>query len=266
VFDANEKVKVCFRWIIYLGDQLRLENKVVIITGGGSGIGRETALLFSREGAKVIVADLCTEAGEKVAAELNELGEGFYFKVDVCDRADLKQLVAKVLETYGRIDVLINNAGIVRDALVTGMSEEQWNEVINANLTGVFNCVSVVAEIMIAQKKGVIINASSIVGLYGNVGQVNYAAAKAGIVGLTKALAKELGRKGVRVNAVAPGFITTRMTESVPDKILGLMKERTPLGRLGLAKDVAYAYLYLASDESSFVNGAILSVDGGLTI
>jgi 3-oxoacyl-[acyl-carrier protein] reductase len=245
---------------------MRLENKVAIVTGAGSGIGKETAILFSREGAKVVVADIDEKGGEKTVAEVRKTGEGFFAKVDVSNREQTRKMVKDTLEKYGRIDVLINNAGIVRDALVLKMTEDQLDSVININLKGVFNCVQAVAEVMIKQGHGAIINASSVVGLYGNIGQSNYAAAKAGLIGLTKALAKELGRKGVRVNAVAPGFTMTPMISSVPQKILQIMKEKTPLDRLGEPRDIAYAYLYLASDEAAFVNGAVLCVDGGLTI
>ncbi len=245
---------------------MRLENKVAIITGAGSGIGKETALLFAKEGAKVVVADVNEKAGEETVVEIKKNGEGFFVKLDVSNREQSKQMVKTTLEKYGRIDVLINNAGIVQDAFLSKMTEEQWDKVINVNLKGVFNCAQAVVEVMMNQGNGVIINTSSIVGLEGNVGQVNYAAAKAGLIGMTKTLAKELGKKGIRVNAVAPGFITTPMTSNVPEKILEMMKEKTPLRRLGEAKDVAYAYLYLASDEADFVNGAVLCVDGGLII
>ncbi len=245
---------------------MRLENKVVIITGAGSGIGKETALLFAKEGAKVVVADVNEKAGEETVVEIKKNGEGFFVKLDVSNREQAKQMVKTTLEKYGRIDVLINNAGIVQDAFLSKMTEEQWDRVINVDLKGVFNCIQAVVEVMMNQGNGVIINTSSIVGLEGNVGQVNYAAAKAGLIGMTKTLAKELGKKGIRVNAVAPGFIATPMTSNVPEKILEMMKEKTPLRRLGEAKDVAYAYLYLASDEANFVNGAVLCVDGGLII
>ncbi|MCZ7362511.1 MAG: beta-ketoacyl-ACP reductase [Candidatus Methanoperedens sp.] len=241
---------------------MRLENKVTVITGAGSGIGKETALLFAKEGAKVVVADVNEKAGEETVVEIKKNGEGFFVKLDVSNREQSKQMVKTALEKYGRIDILINNAGIVQDAFVSKMTEEQWDKVININLKGVFNCTQAVVEVMMNQ----IINTSSIVGLYGNVGQVNYAATKAGLIGMTKTMAKELGRKGIRVNAVAPGFITTPMTSNVPEKILEMMKEKTPLRRLGEAKDVAYAYLYLASDEARFVTGAVLCVDGGLII
>lgn len=245
---------------------MRLENKVAVITGAGSGIGKETALLFALEGAKVVVADMNEKAGEETVAEIKKNGEGFFVKLDVSNREQSKQMVKTTLEKYGRIDILINNAGIAQDAFLSKMTEEQWDKVINVNLKGVFNCTQAVVEVMMNQGNGVIINTSSIVGLSGNVGQVNYAATKAGLIGMTKTLAKELGKKGIRVNAVAPGFIATPMTAKVPEKILEMMKEKTPLRRLGETKDVAYAYLYLASDEANFVNGAVLCVDGGLII
>ena len=246
---------------------MRLENKVAFITGAGSGIGRETALLFGQEGAKVVVADVNEKGGEETAAEIKKNGgDGYFAKLDVSNRVEIKQVVKDAIEKYGKIDVLINNAGIIQDALVLKMTEEQWDRVINVDLKGVFNCIQAVVEIMINQGNGVIINTSSIVGLNGNVGQVNYAAAKAGLIGMTKTLAKELGKKGIRVNAVAPGFIMTPMTSNVPEKILEMMREKTPLRRLGEPGDVAHAYLYLASDEAKFVNGAVLCVDGGLII
>ncbi len=246
---------------------MKLENKVAIITGGGSGIGKETALLFAEEGAKVVVADINEKSGMEVVSEIERAGgEGLFFKLDTSIREQSKEMAGYVFNKYGRIDVLINNAGIVQDALILKMTEEHWDRVIDVNLKGAFNCIQAVVEIMINQGKGVIINTSSIVGLFGNIGQANYASAKAGLIGMTKALAKELGKKGIRVNAVAPGFIMTPMTRGVPEKILEMMKEKTPLRILGEPKDVAYAYLYLASDEAKFVNGAVLSVDGGLVI
>jgi len=245
---------------------MRLHNKVVIITGAGAGIGKETALLFSKEGAKVVVADIDEKGGKETATEIQRSGEGFFFKLDVTNRDQIKQMVEETLQKYGRIDVLINNAGIVQDALVRKMTEEQWDRVVNINLKGVFNCIQGVVNVMIDQGSGVIINASSVVGLYGNFGQTNYAATKAGVIGMTKALAKELGRKGIRVNAVAPGYTMTRMMDNVPEKVLQGMKEKTPLGRLAEPIDIAYAYLYLASEEAQYVSGAVLSVDGGLTL
>ncbi len=246
---------------------MRVKDKVVIITGGGGGIGKETALLFAKEGAKVVVADINEKAGaETVDTIKNAGGEAIFAELDVSNREQAKQVVKDTIAKYGRIDVLINNAGIIQDALVVKMTEDQWDKVININLKGPFNCIQAVVEQMIAQGSGVILNISSIVALYGNVGQTNYAATKAGLVGMTKTLAKELGKKGIRVNAIAPGFIYTPMTATVPEKILEMMKEKTPLRRLGTPMDVANALLFLSSDEASFINGAVISVDGGLLL
>jgi 3-oxoacyl-[acyl-carrier protein] reductase len=246
---------------------MRLENKVAIITGAGSGIGRETALLFAKEGAKVAITGRTADKLEEVCREIDENGGKAIFKIgDVSKREDMDDVVNTAMNEFGRIDILINNAGVNKDALVTKMTKEQWNGVIEVDLSGAFNCIQAVVDVMIKQGSGVIINASSISGIYGNIGQVNYASAKAGLIGLTKTLAKELGRKGVRVNAVAPGFTITPMTSEVPEKILTMMKEKTPLNKLAEPIDIAYAYLYLASDEARYVNGAVLSVDGGLTV
>lgn len=253
---------------------MRLNNKVVIITGAGSGIGRKTATLFSKEGAKVVVADIDEKAGNETVENIRKMlednpgctGDAFFARLDVSDKDQPKQAVQEILNRYGKIDVLINNAGIISDALVTKMTEESWNKVIDIDLKGPFHMIQSVADTMIERNTGAIINVSSIVGLFGNVGQTNYAAAKAGLIGMTKTLAKELGRKGIRVNAVTPGFINTPMTAKVPEKILDLMKEKTPLKRLGQPDDVAYVLLFLASDEASFINGAVIPIDGGLVI
>ncbi len=246
---------------------MKLENKVAIITGAGSGIGRETALLFAKEGARVVVADINEKTGNEVVEEIGSKGrEAFFIRLDTTSSEQSKNMARETVDRYGRIDVLINNAGIAQDALLSKMTDEQWDRVISVNLKGVFNCTKAVADVMVNQGSGVIISASSIVGIYGNVGQTNYSATKAGLIGMTKTLAKELGKKGVRVNAVAPGFISTSMTSSVPEKILEMVREKTPLRRLGEPRDVACAYLYLASDDAKFVSGAVLSVDGGLVL
>jgi len=245
---------------------MRLKDKVALITGAGRGIGREAALLFAREGAKVAVCDVIDE-GQQVADEIiRQGGEALFVKADVTDREQVRRMVATVRERFGRIDILINNAGVLRDAQLHKLSEEDWDLVIDVNLKGVFNVTQAVAPIMIEQGRGKIINVASVVALYGNFGQTNYVAAKAGVIGLTKVWARELGRKGINVNAVAPGVIQTEMIAKVPEKILEMLRERTPLGRLGTPRDVANAYLFLASDEADYINGAVLSVDGGLVV
>jgi 3-oxoacyl-[acyl-carrier protein] reductase len=251
--------------------QMRLENKVAVITGGGSGIGKETVKLFLREGAKVAVFDIFTGDAEKIYRDMGlakdtEIENTLCAMADVSKRGELRSAVDATLQRFGKIDILINNAGIVRDALVQKMTEEQWDRVIQVDLTGSFNCIQAVVDHMLQRGSGSIVNVSSVTGVYGNIGQVNYSAAKAGLIGITKTLSKELGRKGIRVNAVVPGFIKTPMTASVPQNILDLMREKTPLKMLGDPLDVAYANLYLASDEARYVNGCVLSVDGGLVV
>ncbi|KUO69727.1 MAG: beta-ketoacyl-ACP reductase [Clostridia bacterium BRH_c25] len=246
---------------------MRLKDKVAIITGSTKGIGMETAKTFAREGAKVVVCGTRENAIKEVVEEIKAMGaEALGFKVDVSKRASVDEMVAEIKKAWGRVDILVNNAGITADAMLKKMTEEQFDKVISINLKGVYNCAQAVLEMMTEQGGGVILNASSVVGLYGNVGQTNYAAAKWGVIGMTKTWAKELGRKGIRVNAVAPGFIMTPMTEAVPEKVLDMMKEKAPLQRLGMPEDIANAFLFLASDEASFVTGAVLSVDGGLVI
>lgn len=246
---------------------MRLKDKVAIVTGSTKGIGLETAKTFAREGAKVVVCGTRENAINEVVAEIKATGaEALGFKVDVSNRSSVNEMVAAVKSAWGRIDILVNNAGITADAMLKKMTEDQFDRVINTNMKGVFNCAQAVLDTMTEQGSGVILNATSVVGLYGNVGQTNYAAAKWGVIGMTKTWAKELGRKGIRVNAVAPGFIKTPMTDAVPEKVLEMMKEKAPLQRLGEPEDIANAYLFLASDEASFVTGTVLSVDGGLVL
>ena len=245
----------------------RLEKKVAIITGGASGIGKQAALLFAREGAVVSIWDVNQEMGEQVVNEFKQQNLAAEFrKVNVSKKDDVNTNAKAVAAKYGQIDILVNNAGITRDATLMKMSEEQWDQVIAVNLKGVFNCTQAVAALMIEKEHGVIINASSVVAHYGNFGQTNYVAAKSGVIGMTKTWARELGRKGIRVNAVAPGFIFTEMVSTMPEKVLGMVKGNTPLGRLGKPEDIANAYLFLASEEVSFIDGAVLNVDGGLVI
>lgn len=246
---------------------MRLQGKAAIITGGGGGIGRAAALRFAQEGAAVVIADMVQAAGEAVLRELQETGaKAAFFQTDVSRLDSVERLIAGAIDFCGRIDILVNNAGITRDAMLSKMTIEQWHHVIDVNLSGVFYCTRTIAPHMVENGKGSIINTASIVGQYGNLGQTNYAASKAGVIGMTKTWAKELGFKGVRVNAVAPGFIHTAMVEKMPEKVLNAMLEKVPLRRLGRPEDIANAYLFLASDESDYVNGTVLEVNGGLVI
>jgi 3-oxoacyl-[acyl-carrier protein] reductase len=254
-------------------------QRVVIVTGGAAGIGRATARRFARDGARVAVWDVKAEDPDDVdgiAADLGEQGgEGMFQPVDVTDAAAVEAAVAAVAGRWGRVDVLVNNAGILRDGQLikwkdgqklSEMSERDFDAVVSVNLRGVFLCTRAVVPHMIAGGGGVILNASSVVGLYGNFGQTNYAATKAGVINMTKTWARELGRHKIRVNAVAPGFIATEMVRSMPEKVLASMVEHTPIGRMGQPEDIAEAYAWLASDAASFIHGTVLSVDGGLVI
>ena len=275
---------------------MRLKDKVALITGAGRGIGRATALRFAEEGAFVVVADIDLEVAQAVAAEINGIEAANSFnhsisnnaqdnnghalaetvatqtwqalplRIDVTDRTSVAEVVQATIRNFGRIDVLINNAGIVRDAQLVKMSEENFDLVIDINLKGVFNCTQAVTPLMIEQGSGVILSASSVVAPYGNFGQTNYVASKAGVIGMTKVWARELGRKGIRVNAVAPGFIETRLTAGIPDHVIDKLLERVPLGEFGKPEDIANAYVWLASDEARYVSGHVLAVDGATTI
>jgi len=252
---------------------MRLRDKVALITGGAAGIGRATAERFAAEGARVVICDVDEERGKTTAQALG--AEHRFYAVDVTDQAAVQAWVNDVVQRCGRIDVLVNNAGILADAtlvkvkdgqLVKQMTEDAFDRVIAVNLKGVFNCAQAVAPYMIRQGSGVILNASSAVGLDGNFGQTNYVAAKAGVIGMTKVWARELGRYGIRVNALAPGLIATEILDSMPEEILAGMRKRIPLGRIGKPEEVANAYLFLASEEASFVSGAVLRVDGAFVV
>lgn len=241
------------------------DGKVVLITGGAGGIGRETARQFLDQGASVELWDMDKETGNKLVQQWSDEGYKVHFeKVDVTDFDAVENAMSDLLDRWRQLDILINNAGITRDATLKKMSQEEWQQVVDVNLNGVFYCGKAAAEVMREQESGVILNASSVVGVYGNFGQSNYVATKSGVIGLTKTWARELGRKGVRVNAVAPGFIETPMVNTVPEKVLEKLKGQTPLGRLGKPEDIASAYLFLASDQAAFITGTVLQVDGGL--
>ncbi|MEG0788858.1 MAG: beta-ketoacyl-ACP reductase [Alistipes sp.] len=245
----------------------RLENKVAIITGGTAGIGAATALLFAKEGAKVIVWARNAARGKEMVSKAAAEGLTLNFEqVDTSDSVAVSAAAKKAFEAFGRIDILINNAGITNDSSLKKMTNEQWQSVIDVNLSGTFYCMKSVSEYMLINNYGRIVNASSVVGIYGNFGQTNYVATKAGIIGMTKTLSRELGRKGITVNAVAPGFIETEMVAKMPENVLEGMRAKVPVGRLGKPEEIAAAYLYLSSEEAAYVNGAVLSVDGGMTV
>ncbi|WP_144138270.1 beta-ketoacyl-ACP reductase [Paraburkholderia sp. BCC1884] len=246
---------------------MRLSGKVAIITGAGQGIGAATALKFAREGAVVAVCDLNAEAVSSVVEACRKAGAiSVGFIANVIDRESVVEMVRKVLGQFQRVDVLVNNAGITRDARLQKMTLTQFDDVIDVNLRGVFHVAQAVVDSMVEQGSGVILNASSVVGIYGNYGQTNYAAAKFGVIGFTKTWSRELGPKGIRVNAVAPGFIDTPILSTVPDEVLEKMRDQVPLRRLGKPEEVANLYAFLASDEASYINGAVIEVSGGMTL
>lgn len=242
-----------------------LKDKVTIVTGGARGIGKEIALHFAQEGARLIICDINEEELEKTRGEVKNFDKSVsVFKVDVSKREEVENMVVNILDNYKRIDILINNAGITRDALILRMEEVDWDKVITVNLKSVFNCTKAVAKVMLRQREGKIINISSIIGLIGNAGQANYSASKAGIIGFTKSVAKELASRGITVNAIAPGFIQTEMTETLPQEIKDQMLKRIPMGRWGTPKDIAKVALFLASESASYVTGQVIVVDGGM--
>ena len=252
---------------------MKFKDKVVLVTGGAAGIGKATAVRFAEEGAAVVICDVNDTLGAETVQLLGH--QAAFYKVNVTNRQEVQTWVDVVVAKFGRIDVLVNNAGILRDGqlikfkegqLVGQMAETDFDLVISVNLKGVFNCAQAVAPVMAKQRSGVILNATSVVGLDGNFGQTNYVATKSGVIGMTKVWARELGKFGIRVNAVAPGFTATEMVTAMPEKVLEGMKARTPLGRLGEPRDIANAYLFLASEEAAFITGETLRVDGGIVV
>jgi 3-oxoacyl-[acyl-carrier protein] reductase len=246
---------------------MRLVDKVSIITGAGSGIGHATAIKFAQEGAKVAVCDIDEQSAQEVAREITDSGgEALAFRIDVTDKESIARMVEGVMAKWGRIDTLVNNAGIVQDAQLKKMSDDQFDRVIDVNLKGVYNCTKAVVDVMLEQHSGCILNASSIVGLYGNFGQTNYAASKFAVIGMMKTWARELGKKGIRANAICPGFIETPIIKKMPQKVVQMMEDRVPMGRLGRPEEIANTYAWLASDEASYINGAVIEVSGGSTL
>ena len=239
-----------------------LESKIAVITGGGRGIGKATAQLFTNEGATVVIAEFDEVSGQSTA---NELGAHF-IKTDISNEESVNALFNFVSSEFGQLDILVNNAGILADSTLKKLDSDSFDAVINVNLRGVYLCGRAAANIMIEQGSGVILNASSVVAHHGNFGQTNYVASKAGVIGITKVWARELGKDGIRVNAVAPGFIQTNMTAGMPEKIVNMMGDKVPLKRWGQPEDVANVYTFLASDEASYITGAVLNVDGGVVV
>ncbi|WP_432353467.1 3-oxoacyl-ACP reductase FabG [Sporosarcina sp. A2] len=244
---------------------MRISGKTVVITGGAKGIGATAARAFCEQGAQVAIIDFDEKAGEALAQQLHAEGnDAAFFKADVSDEQDVDSAAQAIAEQFGTVDILVNNAGITMDAMTLKMDVSTFKRVLDVNVTGVFNCTKAFLPGMVEAGAGRIISTSSIAGTGGNVGQANYAASKAAIIGMTKTWAKEFGPKGITVNAVAPGFIETEMIESIPEKVIAQIRQLTPFPRFGRPEDIANAYLFLASDQASFINGTVLEVDGGM--
>ena len=239
-----------------------LENKIAIITGAGRGIGKATAHQYSQEGATVIIAEFDEQSGQETA---NSVG-GHFFKADISSQNSVTSLFEYVKKRFNRLDILVNNAGILNDSTLKKMESDQFDSVMNVNLRGTYLCGKAAANIMIEQKSGVILNAASVVAHNGNFGQTNYVASKTGVIGMTKVWARELGKDGIRVNAIAPGFIQTDMTANMPEKIIRMMGDKVPLKRWGKPEEVANAYTFLASNNASYITGTVLNVDGGVVV
>ncbi|MFA5286942.1 MAG: 3-oxoacyl-[acyl-carrier-protein] reductase [Candidatus Omnitrophota bacterium] len=246
---------------------MRLKDKVALVTGGARGIGKAIAMVFAKEGADIVVADVNLEVAQKTASEIEGLGrKALALELDVTDYQKVEEGVNKILDKFGKVDILVNNAGITKDNLLLRMSQAEWDAVINVNLKGTFNCIKAVSRPMVKQRSGKIISIASIIGLIGNWGQANYAASKAGIIALTKTVAKELASRNINANAVAPGFIQTDMTAKLSDGVKAKMLETIPMAKLGTPEDVANVCLFLASEESSYITGQTITVDGGMVM
>jgi len=244
---------------------MELEGKVALITGGAQGIGKATALLLASRGADVAVSDINIHGAVETVKEVEGLGRrGLALEGDVSNPADAENVVAKTVEQLGGIDILVNNAGIARDRLLLRMTEEDWDAVLNVNLKGTFNCTKAAVKYMIKRKSGKIVNIASVVGEMGNAGQANYAASKAGVIGLTKSIAREYAQRGINVNAIAPGYVETPMTEALPEKVKEELRGQIPMARLGSPLDVANAVHFLVSEASSYITGQVLNVNGGI--
>lgn len=244
---------------------MELLGKVALVTGAAQGIGKAIALLLAEKGADVVVSDINVEKAQETAREIEEKGrKSMALKVNVADPDEVEKMVEAIIERFSRIDILVNNAGITRDKLLLRMSSEDWDAVLDVNLKGVFNCTKSVIKYMSKQRSGKIVNIASVVGLMGNVGQANYAASKAGVIGFTKTVAREFAQRGININAIAPGYIQTPMTEVLPERVKEELMRLIPMGRLGQPEDVAQAVLFLVSEASNYVTGQVLNVNGGI--
>lgn len=244
---------------------MKLAGKVALVTGGAQGIGKAVALLLARNGADIVVSDINLEKAEETAKEVQALGrKALATKVDVAAFGDVEKMVETILTQFGKVDILVNNAGIARDKLILRMTEEDWDAVLNINLKGTFNCTKAVVRHMSKQKSGKIVNIASVVGEMGNAGQGNYAASKAGVIGFTKTIAREFAQRGINVNAIAPGYIETPMTDALSDKVKEELKRLIPMDRLGKPEDVAEAVLFLVSESANYITGQVLNVNGGI--
>ena len=244
---------------------MELKGKIALVTGAAQGIGRAIALLLAQKGADIVISDINLEKAEEMAKEIEALGrKAMAIKVDVANTNDVERMVEAILERFGQIDILVNNAGIAKDKLILRMTEEDWDSVLNVNLKGTFNCTKAVIKHMSKQRKGKIVNIASVVGEMGNVGQANYSASKAGVIGFTKTIAREFAQRGINVNAIAPGYIETPMTEALPEKVKEELRRMIPMERLGRPEDVAQAVLFLVSEATSYITGQVLNVHGGI--